>query len=405
MFIPPFDINFKNNIMVYYSPIRRGITTNTTTTSSTSRDLSNAQQQTEREDWNPYSRYDKLFKGTPYESLYNSILQKYRFSPPGTVLGFFDGSNIKNAHNHIQAMYTELNQLVEKMYNEQYDKAQVEDARNYESPLNQSNLMKQAGLNPDLLGVGNSGVSPSSASNLGAAPSPDISFPNPLKFLGDFIGAASNAAAFTLQSVQAGQSLMNGRLDMMDKIDARVINDLALFSPDMQPGDDITPAFKLEYKTGNKRLDKRLNSRLSVFRDSLPVRAAKYRYRNEVDSARVDWHDTRSTPGFSDDDELFINEVAARLADMQLEFLEMTKQAGSMDASTRKGRQEYINNIINSETWFLKWVKNRAEKGSGLANRYLMWLTNPNNDGASGVINDAVNIYNAVKKPRKALKK
>lgn len=351
------------------------------------------------------SQYDSIFNGTPYEDMYKSIVQKYQSGSPVTWFGEITGDNLTNAYSHQQNLISELLGLVQKKYNEEYDKAQVEDARKYESPLNQSNLMKQAGLNSDLLGVGTSGVSPSSSSDMGSSGVTDISLPNPLKFLGDFIGAASNAAAFTLQSVQAGQSLMTGRLDMMDKIDARVINDLALFSTDMQPGDDITPAFKLEYKTGNKRLDKRLNSRLSVFRDSLPVRAAKYRYKNEVDSARVDWHDTRSTAGFSDDDNLFINEVASRLADMQLEFLEMTKQAGSIDASTRAGRQEYINNIINSQTKFLKRIKQAAEDGNGLANRYLMWLTNPNNDGASGVINDAVNIYNAVKKPRKALKK
>lgn len=151
--------------------------------------------------------WKKLFSGTDYEDLYNSIVNSYGVAPPKTFWGMLTGQNATNAYQHEMSKRDELSALAEKMYNEEYS--------SYE---NQAQMMREAGLNPDLLGV--SGGASSEMSPDGV--NPNIRSENGLGVIGSLaslcmtaVGAASSAVGL----VGAGLSLDSQRLSNLNSMD------------------------------------------------------------------------------------------------------------------------------------------------------------------------------------------
>lgn len=341
-------------------------------------------------DW---SHWEDIFSGTPYYDQFLSIKNQYgNNSPVENLVGAFTGKNAENRYNHIMSMEQALLALQNTMFNNGYNENQLQEQREYDSPANQAKLMQDAGLNADLLGVGSSGLSPNKADAMPAGSVPQQEAANGLKMFGDFISMASNAASFIIDAKSKGLDNSLKGLALENALDDRVITDLSRFAPEMEEGDDLLPAFKMEYNTGNKRLDKRLNSRVSRFQDSMPVRAARYRNRYDVDSARKDLFDVRSSAGFSDDDENFLDFVASEVANMQLEFLRMQKSSQTTGFSNDSQVQTFIDNILHSETDFMKKVRERAEKGGPLANMFLIWLAKSSQPSTTDFIDSATNV-------------
>lgn len=135
--------------------------------------------------------YRSLFMGTPYESQYLSIVNKYSNGAPSSLFGSLTGKNQMNAYNHQMKMYDELSALASKMYDE-----------DYQSPVSESQRLRAAGLNPDLLGL-TGAAAPQSTSQ--GVPS-GIQNDNPLQITQSVL----NFALSTYQSIQGFKSASLG---------------------------------------------------------------------------------------------------------------------------------------------------------------------------------------------------
>lgn len=102
---------------------------------------------------NPYtnvadtSYWDSLFEGTDYWDLYQSIINQYSEPVPNTLWGSLTGTDSMNEYDRKQAMFMALTSLASQMRTDKYN-----------SPANQVQLEKAAGLNPDITGLSGTGL-------------------------------------------------------------------------------------------------------------------------------------------------------------------------------------------------------------------------------------------------------
>lgn len=140
------------------------------------------------------SQWEEMFKDTPYWPLYLSIIAQYSEDVPDTIAGSLTGANDLNEYDRRQARNQALTQLASQMQKD-----------NYNSPLNQVSLERQAGLNPDLTGI--SGVGKTDGSDFtppnATAPNTSSDFTSALGIFNSF----SNVLDFATSALERISSL------------------------------------------------------------------------------------------------------------------------------------------------------------------------------------------------------
>lgn len=133
------------------------------------------------------------FAGTDYESLWDNNPYKDLYYQP-TFWDYIGFSNkAKDANNEYERLY---NEYIASIYDQQRQDE-------YNSPTAESERMKQAGLNPDLLGV--SGASNTQAMNpMNAGANPALNGVSPAK---DALSSISSVLGFAMSSLQQIQQM------------------------------------------------------------------------------------------------------------------------------------------------------------------------------------------------------
>lgn len=185
-----------------------------------------------------------------YKSGYNgpdfdSIPKGERFNP----YDYIDFTDYRNTANGQKAYAEDLAQLQYladlqmQDWQNAYNEAQLADAREYDSPANQVALMRQAGLNPDLLGVSGGSSTPLSSSggpSASSLPNPIQGIPTNLDKAGSIIsiiGSVANIAASmytgglssvgaTLSNASAGVSLIDNIINSSDNFAGSDVNSI-----------------------------------------------------------------------------------------------------------------------------------------------------------------------------------
>lgn len=150
--------------------------------------------------------YDKLFKDTDYYDLYRSIINSYDVAPPTSFFGHITGKNATNAYNHEMSKRDELNALVEKMYNE-----------NYNSPLEDVERLRAAGLNPDLTGLSGASASPTSPNGIPQ----NVAAENGVPIIQSAVGVLLNV-------VGIAKTFVDGYFHVDSMLNQKAINELNL---------------------------------------------------------------------------------------------------------------------------------------------------------------------------------
>lgn len=175
-------------------------------------------------DWSS-DDWDNMFKGTDYWDLY----QANPYANVSFEQTFWDKIGLSNKYDDNvlanQLAYNEYNaSLAQKMYDENFAKKQLADEREYNSPINQVKLQKQAGLNPDLTG----GVSFSPSGSVSPASQSPISSPvfestNPLNQI-------QGAISLLTSSLGIAQSVVDGYFGVSNSIVDAANRDINLLS-------------------------------------------------------------------------------------------------------------------------------------------------------------------------------
>lgn len=271
------------------------------------------------------SKYDPIFQGTDYWDTYQSIVNQYKDGVPYNWFRGFTGKHQTDVYNHKMAYSNALNALVEQMR-----------ADKYNSPANQAELEKQAGLNPDLTGVSGSGTSESAI----VPNQTPMEFENPVPHLVSFLSMIGGAVAGA-QSMISQKVVNDGlRLQNLEIADNIVLGELGRLNIDSD-GADIMPAFTLGFSTGSRSMDKKLESRAKSLYDSISHKISSKGYERDLANIRKQTFDITSSAGYSNDDD-FYQGLATRMADAYQKLIDMQM---SVQRKEYKSRSDYLDNF------------------------------------------------------------
>lgn len=341
------------------------------------------------------SKYDPIFKNTDYWDTYQSIVHQYKDGVPYNWFRGLTGQYQTDLYNHKMAYSNALNALQEQM---RLDK--------YNSPAEQAQREKEAGLNPDLTGVSGTGLSDSAAT-----PNENpMQFENPIPHMVSFLSMIGNAA-IGVQSMMSQEIVNDGmRLQNLDLADNIVLRELGRANLDPE-GADIMPSFKLGFNTGSRHQDKYLEKRASALYDSISHKIATKSYQRDLARIRKEAFDITSSAGYSSDDD-FYEALADEMAKAYQEILNLeldTKSkslsnestyldnvdpaasAQSQNESYRRSsnRDKQWNDAITTQRGLIKFLQKWSKKGNPIATSILFRIFGETSStGASGVVND-----------------
>ena len=337
------------------------------------------------------SEYDDLFKDTEYWDLYQAIIRQYANAPKGSVWGAFTGQNERDIYNHNQSRSDAINALLETMRSEKHNSTASQVARD-----------KEAGLNPDLLGVSDAGQSKGSNIPVNPGLQPDSSFQNIVSFLGTISTAVSASQSMI------SQSLVNDaqRLDNLSTINDISLSTIGKTGIDYDPNYEIMPAISFGYRTGNKRLDNKLEKSSRSWMGTVASRASIKSNEKTLAQTRKELHDIQSSAGYSDDDDIY-SKVAQRVAPLYQMLLESDmyknisknysdkKYFDNFDAglkaevdnsSNRKSKYQvdFWKKAFGIERGVIKLLRDESSKGNAQATDLLFRLFGIQSDYPSG---------------------
>lgn len=306
------------------------------------------------------SPYDEIFKDTPYWDTYQATLNQYAQGPEAQWLGFL-GADAKNAYQHNQSRMNAINALLEQKRLDEYN-----------DPASQAAREKQAGLNPDLTGLSDVGQSDSASTPNQS----DMQYENPIPHMVSFLtmlGGAVNG----IQSLKTNSILAEGaELENYAKAKDIVLGTLQNFNPKdlsylAEDGSYLIP--KMNNSGTSRRVARRLNKVYNQFWDSVEHDVAWRRANGNKAEQRQRLFDIISTPGYNDND-VTMRKTAKFIADQMLDIQKLQMEASKFGATGEKARQKLWSNALESERGFMKWLRERADKGDVVATRLLLSL-------------------------------
>lgn len=333
---------------------------------------------------------DAYFKDTPYYDQYRALNAKYAQDMrdyQGTFAGSITGQNKRDINQLHKDYTTAITDLVNLMATNEYN-----------SPAEQVKREKAAGLNPDLTGVSNTGLS--EGSEVPNTPyAPDTAFQQVSSFLST-IGTALVGASNFIPTLQNNLlSVKANRLQYAKEMDSYIIQSLSDLGPDVLNYDkdkEIAPSFSLGFTNLSRRERKKADERAKFLAETLATRGRQYGTKLEHDRNRRDIFDVRSSVGFSDDDEEFFKTLAPEMAELAQIIFEAEGIASAESAwathDEAKNRRT-IAKIMSMEKGIMNTIKQYAEKGNVFAAGVVMSMFAPNSAPPSNQLLDLAKLF------------
>lgn len=317
------------------------------------------------------NQYDDIFKDTDYWDTYQGILNQYKDGVPQNWWRDLTGKTQTDMYNHKMALSNALNSLVETMRSTEYNSETATTER-----------MREAGLNPDILGTDSGSESPASP----MSEQQPMQFENPVPHMVSFLSMIGGAVA-GVQSMVSQKVVNSGmRLQNLSLVNELALSGLARSNIDYDPATEIMPAISLGFDTGSRSLNRKLEHAAKSFMGSLPARTARKGLERDLAKVRKEAFDITSSAGYSDDDK-FYQGLADKMAEayqllIELEMSNKTKEfstrnqyldtfdpALSADAdnesNTRsKSKDKQWNKFMSIEHGIIKYIRDEANKGN-----------------------------------------
>lgn len=237
--------------------------------------------------------WEKLFSGTDYYDLYQSIMNSYGVAPPNTFWGALTGQNKTNAYQHEMSKRDELSALAEKMYNEEYN-----------SYANQSELMREAGLNPDLLGVTGGASSEMSPDGV----NPNIGAANGLDVIQGAAGIVINAFTLGKGIAEGVMSFKSMKLDNLAKRMTLAVDLASFITPQNALEHDASAQYgEIDMLTSSlfrKRDSRKMSHLLKQIVEHPRFKEGYYTNLNNYGKNRFEYFTTSSGEHWDDDDKV-----------------------------------------------------------------------------------------------------
>lgn len=345
------------------------------------------------------NQYDDIFKDTDYWDTYQGILHQYKSGVPQNWWRDFTGKTQTDMYNHKMALSNALNSLVETMRSTEYNSESATTER-----------MREAGLNPDILGT-ETGSETSSSPMTEQQP---MQFENPVPHMVSFLSMIGGAVAGA-QSMVSQKVVNNGmRLQNLSLVNELALSGLARSNMDYDPATEIMPAISLGFDTGSRSLNRKLESAAKSFMGSLPARTARKGLERDLAKVRKEAFDITSSAGYSDDDK-FMSGLANKMAEayqllIELEMSNKTKELtsrneyldtfdSSASASSEnvsnyrsEAKDKQWNRAINAQKGLISYLRKWSQNGSVLATDILFRIFGEQTAGFGTRLNGGINL-------------